>query len=263
MEADNSFRAWHGGGLGMDDVMVSSDGFAHTYHLRDILSTVIAQADGTGTASASFSYLPYGNSPQAGDPFGFTGRIHQTNSGLIYYRARFYDPGVGRFITRDRFKINHREPRRYNSYAYALNNPVNVIDPTGHEDECPYGAWTGFTAGGEAHLVLGAAVTSISVCCDARLSLCCGFLSVAGSAGVEASASLGAQVIQFFNCPDSDAIAGWGGGISGEIAVGGGVNAGASVGVSGCVALSGGVGVGVGGGISIDFGYTWTLGCDS
>ena len=261
MAGDNSFQAWHFGSTRMDDMILSSDGAADAYHLRDLISTVIALADGTGTVTDTFSYLPYGSTSQAGNPFGFTGRIHQERSGLIYYRARFYDPETGRFITKDDLRINPRDPRRYNLYAYVLNNPTNFIDPTGHEDRCPGGAWTGTVAGGEAHFFIGASVTSTTVCCTVKPSLCCSFFSLGVSGGLKASASGGGGAIQFVNCSDADAIAGWGGGVSGEAKAGAGVDVGVSVGTSGCAAVSAAASFGVGGGVSLDLGYTWNTGC--
>ena len=64
--------------------------------------------------------------------FGFTGREHDPESGLMYYRARYYDPTTGRFLQQD------PEPGRVdipatavNSYSYAANSPVNLTDSSG------------------------------------------------------------------------------------------------------------------------------------
>ena len=46
--------------------------------------------------------------------------------------ARYYDPGVVRFISRDSFHGFDDEPQSLNQYAYCYNNPVNYIDPSGH-----------------------------------------------------------------------------------------------------------------------------------
>ncbi|MCL4471289.1 MAG: RHS repeat-associated core domain-containing protein [Gammaproteobacteria bacterium] len=58
--------------------------------------------------------------------YGYTGREPDV-TGLIYYRARYYDPTIGRFISRDPAGM----PDGINQYAYVRNNPVNFTDPLG------------------------------------------------------------------------------------------------------------------------------------
>jgi RHS repeat-associated protein len=65
-------------------------------------------------------------------PFGFTGEAHDFYNGLIYLRARYYDPEVGSFISRDSYPGNLMRPLSQNRYIYVENNPINYIDPSGH-----------------------------------------------------------------------------------------------------------------------------------
>jgi RHS repeat-associated protein len=65
----------------------------------------------------------------------YTGQICDDETGLYYYGARYYDPGLGRFIQPDTEVPDPTDPQTLNPYAYANNNPLRYIDPTGHWDE--------------------------------------------------------------------------------------------------------------------------------
>ena len=85
--------------------------------------------------------------------YAFTGREWDPETGLYYYRARYYDPKVGRFTAEDPIAFQGG----VNFYAYVLGNPVRLKDPTGLKccpKECPSGKWRfngGFGAGGGAY----------------------------------------------------------------------------------------------------------------
>jgi RHS repeat-associated protein len=65
------------------------------------------------------------------NPYTFTARESDPDSGLMYYRARYYSPEVGRFITLGPWVDNIMDPLSLNRYIYTRNNPVNYIDPSG------------------------------------------------------------------------------------------------------------------------------------
>ncbi|MCH7480808.1 MAG: hypothetical protein IIC79_05385 [Chloroflexi bacterium] len=52
-------------------------------------------------------------------------------AGLVFLRARFYDPSIGRFLTKDPFPGFPSLPSTLHPYTYAMNNPVNLVDPSG------------------------------------------------------------------------------------------------------------------------------------
>jgi uncharacterized protein RhaS with RHS repeats len=54
---------------------------------------------------------------------------------MCYMRARYYDPAIGRFLTADPLPGSPTSPGTLNRYAYALNNPVNRVDPAGLASE--------------------------------------------------------------------------------------------------------------------------------
>ena len=62
------------------------------------------------------------------NPFTFTGREYDAETGCYYYRARYYCPGTGRFLSEDPIGFRGLDT---NFYRYVLNNPVRFSDPTG------------------------------------------------------------------------------------------------------------------------------------
>jgi len=62
----------------------------------------------------------------------YTGRDYDAETGLRYYRARYYDPAVGRFLTEDKVRSSLTK----NLYRYVINNPVMLADPFGLTEQC-------------------------------------------------------------------------------------------------------------------------------
>jgi len=63
--------------------------------------------------------------------FGYTGEMFDAESGLLYLRARYYDPSIGRFISADPYLGRMAEPVTQNRYIYVHNNPLLFVDPSG------------------------------------------------------------------------------------------------------------------------------------
>ncbi|MFA5584894.1 MAG: RHS repeat-associated core domain-containing protein [Bacteriovoracaceae bacterium] len=72
--------------------------------------------------------------PDIKSSFTYTNREYDSESGLYYYRARYYDPALGRFLTEDPHPGKVSSPDTFNTkYAYVANNPINSLDPSGEE----------------------------------------------------------------------------------------------------------------------------------
>jgi len=120
------------GGLGLDQWFARNDASGTKSFLTDALGSTLALTDASGTVQTQYAYEPYGKTTQSGaassNAFQYTGREND-NTGLAYYRARYYAPGKGRFIAEDPIGFGGGE----NLYAYVGGNPVSRIDPLGLE----------------------------------------------------------------------------------------------------------------------------------
>jgi RHS repeat-associated protein len=90
--------------------------------------------DSQGNILNHLSYDSFGNVTGESNPdvdfrFGYTGREFDEETGQYYYRARYYDSGVGRFISEDPIGFDAGDP---NLYRYVLNSPANYTDPSGN-----------------------------------------------------------------------------------------------------------------------------------
>ena len=120
---------------------------AQTFHfLKDGTNSIIDILDQSGSRIQHAVYSAFGERIQITDGvgnditsnpilnlvFGFAGREHDSEAGLIYMNARYYDPSLGRFLQQDPNPGKLVLPSSVvNSYIYALNNPISFIDPTG------------------------------------------------------------------------------------------------------------------------------------
>lgn len=104
------------------------------YHTNHLGSTVLANTSGDGVTSLGFQNTncrPYGESTGAAPEFAFTGQRLLAGLGLYHFGARWYDPGMGRFLQPDPIVPEPFNPQSLNRYSYVRNDPVNRVDPTG------------------------------------------------------------------------------------------------------------------------------------
>ena len=145
----NVLRAYTHGSRIDEPLIMSSNGSTYYYH-ADALGSITSISDSTGTVVQRNIYAPFG-SIQSGNtlaqPYAFTGREYDPETGMYYYRARYYDPVLGRFISKDPilhpanappkgslipvFELLSENPQNLNPFVIADNNPINYTDPLG------------------------------------------------------------------------------------------------------------------------------------
>jgi len=98
-------------------------------------------ANSSGAITDTYVYDSYGNlitgssSIVNNNAYRYTGEQWDADLGMYYLRARYYQPSVGRFWTRDTYEGDQSDPLSLHRYLYTQGNPVNRIDPSGHFTE--------------------------------------------------------------------------------------------------------------------------------
>ena len=99
-----------------------------TYYHVNHQGSVMAMTDGSGNVTQRIGYDEYGNgSPLTGEQFGYAARRYDPETGLYYYRARYYAPAIGRFLQVD--PVGYKD--NLNLYTYVGNDPLDKLDPSG------------------------------------------------------------------------------------------------------------------------------------
>ena len=119
----------------------------YTYYTQNAHGDVVNLTDETGAVTKSYTYDAFGveqNIDDADDnAFRYCGEYYDSESGTIYLRARYYDPAIGRFISRDSVAGKNTDPLSLNLYTYCHNNPIIGTDPSGHWLHIAVGALIG------------------------------------------------------------------------------------------------------------------------
>jgi RHS repeat-associated protein len=114
----------------IDEPWSVTDAHGVTHYLHgDRLGSVVAATDAT-TLVGRYDYGPYGETlgtpPTLGNAFRYTAREYEADD-LYYYRARYYDPTQGRFLSEDPIGLEGG----LNTYSYVSGNPLSYVDPEG------------------------------------------------------------------------------------------------------------------------------------
>lgn len=108
-----------------------------TYYVTDMHGNVVQLLDESGNVTKTYEYDSFGNEvkPEKKDenPYRYCGEYYDKETEEVYLRARYYEPGVGRFITRDTYTGESDEPLSLHLYTYCENDGVNAWDPSGHK----------------------------------------------------------------------------------------------------------------------------------
>jgi RHS repeat-associated protein len=118
-------------GPNIDEPLAVQKGGNTYYYHADGLGSITGLSNTGGTIVQTYSYDSFGNitaSSSISQPFTFTAREYDSETGMYFYRARYYDPKVGRFVTKDPIGFGGGDVNLYN---YVGANPVNWIDPFG------------------------------------------------------------------------------------------------------------------------------------
>ncbi|GEM_PF-2529828 len=130
-ENDAPLAEYHWG----DRLLSADDGSTDRYYHHDASKNTRLLTDAAGSVSDRYDYDAFGNvrtrTGTADSPYGFAGEWQEEAEGLVFLRARFYDPESGRFISRDPFGGNVSDPVSLHRYLYANANPIMNRDPSG------------------------------------------------------------------------------------------------------------------------------------
>jgi|GEM_PF-1934207 len=123
------------------DTLGWHDGNTWAYSLPDALGSVRQAVDGAGAVVRAREWTPFGvalalsGAEGAGEStagLGYTGEWWDADVGLEYLRARWYQPGTGRFTSRDPWEGTYNRPQSLNGWVYVEGNPIRLVDPSGY-----------------------------------------------------------------------------------------------------------------------------------
>jgi len=136
LDGQNNITARYTHGPGIDEPLIlEKSGQSFFYH-ADGLGSITELTDASSVIAQRYTYSSFGKieselDPTFIQPYTFTAREFDIETGLYFYRARTYDPSAGRFLQEDPVRGFTSLPQSLNRYLYVGNTPLTYTDPVG------------------------------------------------------------------------------------------------------------------------------------
>ena len=115
----------------------NGDKSEYTYYTQNAHGDVVNLTNANGEVTKTYKYDAFGVEKNIDEndtnAFRYCGEYYDKETATVYLRARNYNPGTGRFISRDSYLGRRSDPLSLNLYTYCRNNPLRYIDPSGHD----------------------------------------------------------------------------------------------------------------------------------
>jgi RHS repeat-associated protein len=134
MDETDNILARYTHGPGIDEPIIMERNGASYYYVADGLGSIVKLVDAAGATVNNYVYDSFGNMLEktegVANPYTYTAREYDAESGLYYYRTRYYDARIGRFISEDPIGFWGG----IDFYLYAGANPIRWLDPFGLDE---------------------------------------------------------------------------------------------------------------------------------
>jgi RHS repeat-associated protein len=110
-----------------------------SFYAQDGSGSVRRLTNSARAVTDTYDYDAFGNKINSTgtttNNYLYRGEQYDSDLGLYYLRARYYNPNTGRFMSRDPEEGKAKDPKSLHKYLYAGSNPINWMDPTGRNEE--------------------------------------------------------------------------------------------------------------------------------